>query len=131
MAQKLRVLIVDNQVRARTSLKALLDVWSQIEEVREAANGMEAVQLAEEFQPDIILMDVRMPGIDGLSATRLIKARWPQVKIIVLSMYPEFEAEALSAGADSFVAKSDLADKLRETLAHIVSDMEKKHSEEK
>ena len=119
MKQKLRVLIVDNQVRARMSMKALLGAWQDIEEVREAANGIEAVQLAEEFKPDIILMDARMPGMNGLDATRLIKARWPQIKIIILSMYPEFKEEALSAGADSFVSKSDLPDQLRETLLDV------------
>ena len=119
MNQKLRVLIVDNQVRARTSMKALLDAWHEIEEVREAANGIEAVELAQEFQPDIILMDARMSGINGFDATRLIKARWPQIKIIILSMYPEFQAEALSAGADSFVSKSDLPDRLREALLDV------------
>lgn len=119
MNQRLRILIVDNQVRARTSMKALLDAWHEIEEVREAANGIEAVQLAEEFQPDVILMDARMPGINGFDATRLIKARWPQIKIIILSMYPEFQAEALAAGADSFVNKSDLPDELRKTLIDV------------
>jgi DNA-binding NarL/FixJ family response regulator len=119
MNQRLRILIVDNQVRARTSMKALLDAWHEIEEVREAANGIEAVQLAEEFQPDVILMDARMPGINGFDATRLIKARWPQIKIMILSMYPEFQAEALAAGADSFVSKSDLPDELRKTLIDV------------
>ena len=119
MNHKLRILIVDNQVRARTSMKALLDAWHEIEEVREAANGIEAVQLAQEFQPDVILMDARMPGINGFDATRLIKARWPQIKIIILSMYPEFQAESLAAGADSFVSKSDLPDELRKTLIDV------------
>ncbi|HUH97745.1 MAG TPA: response regulator transcription factor [Anaerolineales bacterium] len=125
MTQKLRVLIVDNQVRARTSLKALLGAWHEIEEVREAANGIEAVQLAEEIQPDLILMDGRMPGINGFDATRLIKARWPRIRIIILSMYPEFEVEALSAGADAFVSKSELPDRLRETLGTFLTDQDK------
>jgi len=123
MKQLLRILIVDNQVRARTSMKALLDAWYEFEEVREAANGIEAVQLAEEFQPDVILMDGRMPGINGFDATRLIKARWPQIKIILLSMYPEFKEEALSAGADSFVSKSDPPEILREILMKVTQDV--------
>ena len=100
-------------------MKALLSAWHEIEEVREAANGIEAVQLAEDFQPDIILMDARMPGINGFDATRLIKARWPQIRVVIISMYPEFQAEALSAGADSFVSKSDLPDQLRKTLIDV------------
>ena len=118
--QKLRVLIVDNQPRARQSMKALLDAWHQVEEVREAANGIEAVQLAEEFQPDIVLIDVRMPRMNGLEATRRIKASRPQIKVIVLSIYPEFKSEALSAGADSFVSKNDLPNILRETLMDVM-----------
>lgn len=118
----MRVLIVDNQARARQSMRALLDAWHQNEEVREAANGIEAVQLAEGFQPDIILMDARMPGMNGLEATRLIKATRPQIKIIMLSMYPELKAEALSAGADAFVSKSDLPDELRKTLNDVTSN---------
>ncbi|HUI90088.1 MAG TPA: response regulator [Anaerolineales bacterium] len=115
----MRILIVDNQPRARQSMKALLDAWYPNEEMHEARNGMEAAKLAEEFLPDLILMDARMPGMNGLEATRVIKARWPQVKIIVLSMYPEFEADALAAGADAFVSKNDLPEKLRETLKKI------------
>ena len=121
---KMRVLVVDNQPRARQSMKALLGAWRQVEEVREAANGYEAVQLAEEFQPDVILMDARMPKMNGLEATRLIKAKWQQIKIIVLSMYPDLKAEALAAGADAFVSKSDPPEKLRKTLADVMGSME-------
>ena len=110
---------MDNQTRARASMKALLNSWHEIEEVQEAANGIEAVHLAEEFLPDLILMDARMPEMNGLDATRLIKSKWPRIKIIILSMYLEFKLEALSAGADSFVSKSDLPDQLRETLKDI------------
>jgi CheY-like chemotaxis protein len=124
MKQKMRVLVVDNQPRARQSMKALLGAWHQVEEVREAANGYEAVQLAEEFQPDVILMDARMPKMNGLEAVRLIKAKWQPIKIIVLSMYPDFKAEALAAGADAFVSKSDPPEKLRKTLTDVMGSME-------
>ena len=114
---KIRVLVVDNQPRARQSMKALLGVWYPGQEICEAANGFEAVHLAEEFQPDIILMDVRMPKMNGLEAIRLIKAKWQPIKIVALSMYPDFKAEALAAGADAFVCKSDPPEILRNTLA--------------
>ena len=113
-------MIVDNQHRARQSMKALLNAWYPDEKISEATNGVEAVQTSEEFMPHIILMDARMPGMNGIEATRQIKAKQPQIKIIVLSMYPEFEIEALSAGADAFVSKSDLPDKLRKTLIDVV-----------
>lgn len=111
-------------------MKALLSAWHQCEEVREAANGAEAVQLAEDFQPDVILMDARMPKMNGLEATKRIKAGWPQIKIIVLSMYPEFMTEALAAGADSFVSKSDPPEKLREALIKITPKVQKRFSNE-
>ena len=123
MVQQLRILIVDDQPRARKSLRALLSTWHQVGEIREAGDGREAVRLAGELQPDVVLMDVRMPEIDGLEATVQIKARWPQVKVIVLSMYTEYRNEALAAGADAFVAKSDAPGGLLQTLAPIIEEM--------
>ncbi len=120
MNPKIRVLIVDDTPRARQSMKALLEVWHQLEEVREATNGTEAVQLVEDLQPDVILMDARMPKMGGLEATRLIKAKWPQIKIIVISIYPDYQAFALAAGADAFVRKSDPPENLRKALAEVM-----------
>jgi CheY-like chemotaxis protein len=93
-----------------------------MEEIREAMDGWEAVQLTEEFQPDLILMDARMPKMNGLEAIRLIRAKSPHIKIIVLSMYPDVKAEALEAGADAFVSKSDPLDKLRKTLSDVIRE---------
>jgi len=122
MIPNLRVLIADNQPRARQSMRALLSAWYQMEEIREAMDGWEAVQLTEEFQPDLILMDARMPKMNGLEAIRLIRAKSPHIKIIVLSMYPDVKAEALEAGADAFVSKSDPLDKLRKTLSDVIRE---------
>jgi YesN/AraC family two-component response regulator len=119
MAERIRVLIVDDQPRTRQSLKALLITGLQVEEIREAANGQEAVRLVDESQPDVVLMDVRMPEMDGLEATRLIKKRWPQVKIIVLSMYAEYATTALAAGADAFVSKGEPPQQLLSTFAAV------------
>jgi len=116
----MRVLIVDDTSRARQSMKALLDAWHKPEEVCEAANGTEAVQMVEEFQPDFILMDARMPGMSGLEATRLIKAKWPQIKIIILSVFTDYQALAIEAGADGFASKSDSPETLRKLLAEIL-----------
>ena len=102
-------------------MKALLEVWYQLEEVREATNGTEAVQLVEEFQPDLILMDARMPTMGGLEATRLIKAKWPQIKIIILSLYSDYKQLAQEAGADAFVSKSDSPEMLRKMIADVMN----------
>jgi CheY-like chemotaxis protein len=90
-------------------------------EIQEARSGVEAVQLTESFCPDLVLMDVRLPDLDGLDTTRLIKKRWPQVKIIVLSSYADYEADALAAGADAFVHKGEPPDRLLEALAAVAS----------
>jgi DNA-binding NarL/FixJ family response regulator len=120
MQNLLRILIVDDQPRARSSLKALLSTWPQAGEMHEASNGREAVQLVEELRPDVVLMDVRMPEIDGLKATVQIKALWPQVKVIVLSMYPEYRDEALTVGADAFVGKGEAPVRLLDLLSAVV-----------
>jgi DNA-binding NarL/FixJ family response regulator len=121
LVEQIRVLIVDDQPRARQSMKALLMTCPQIAGIQEAADGQQAVRLVEEARPDVVLMDVRMPEMDGLQATRLIKARWPQVKVIMLSMYLEYSNEALSAGADAFVSKGEPPDRLLATLAAVVA----------
>lgn len=122
MAEPLRILIVDDQPRARRSSIALLSTWSRILEIREAGDGREAVRRVEQVRPDLVLMDVRMPEMDGLEATRQIKALWPQVKVIVLSLYGEHRDEALSAGADAFVGKEEAPEKLLDILSEITQE---------
>jgi CheY-like chemotaxis protein len=123
----MRILVVDNQPRARKSMTALLSAWYQCAEIHEAVDGYEAVELAEKFQPDIILMDARMPRMSGLEAILLIRAKSRNVKIIALSMYPDIQSKALEAGADAFVSKSDSPEKLRETLKRIYSANEQEY----
>jgi DNA-binding NarL/FixJ family response regulator len=122
LVELIRVLIADDQPRARQSMKALLVTLPQVGEVWEAADGHEAVRLIQASRPDVVLMDVRMPNMDGLEATRLIKKRWPQVKVIVLSMYAEYMDEALAAGADGFVSKGAPPKKLLATLETVTAN---------
>ena len=119
----IKVLVADNQPRARNSMRALLSTWSLVGEVRQVDNGREALDLVREFRPDVVLMDVRMPEMDGLEATVQIKALWPQVKVVVLSMYPEYQSDALAAGADAFVSKADAPRDLLGILAAIVGEV--------
>jgi DNA-binding NarL/FixJ family response regulator len=121
MSAPLHILIVDDQPRARQSLRALLSTWPPAGDVREAADGREALRLVSARPPDVVLMDVRMPGMDGLSATRLIKARWPQVRVVVLTLYGEYEAPALAAGADAFIGKGEPADRLLAALSALTA----------
>ena len=108
----MRILIADDQKRTRQSLKALLSTSLPETEIWEAANGVEALRLAEDMHPQLVVMDIRMPEIDGLAATRGIKSRWPEIKILVLSMYRDRQEEARAAGADLFVSKGESPERL-------------------
>ncbi|HEX6291877.1 MAG TPA: response regulator transcription factor [Herpetosiphonaceae bacterium] len=116
MAQPIRLLITDDSVRARHGLRALLSTSPEVEVVGEATNGEEAVCLVAEFHPDVVLMDVQMPLMDGVEATRRIKRLWPEVQVIVLTIYAEQQAAALTAGADSFVIKGGAPEQLLAAL---------------
>ena len=105
MTIKTRVLIADDRPRSRSGLRAVLALRPDIEIVGEAADGQEALRMVEEYRPDVVLMDARMPVMDGVEATRQIKDRWPEVKVIVLTIHASYRADALAAGADAFLIK--------------------------
>ena len=119
MARSLRILIADDQLRARQSLKAVVTSWLHMDQVMEAETGAQAVSRTEEWLPDVILMDARMPVMDGIEATRLIKTRWPNIRVIVLSIYSEYRQEALAAGADMFLGKAEPPEQLLTMLSSI------------
>jgi DNA-binding NarL/FixJ family response regulator len=116
MAQPIHVLIADDSAHAREGLRALLVTWPEITVVGEAADGQEAVRLVAESQPDVVLMDVQMPVLDGVQATRLIKQQWPTVTVIVLTMYAMEQSAALAAGADAFLIKGSVPERLLAAL---------------
>jgi len=99
----IRVLIADDQPLMRAGFKAVLEATGQIKVVAEAENGEQAIAAAAQHQPDVILMDIRMPGIDGLEATR----RLPRQRVLVLTTFglDEYIVEALRAGASGFLTK--------------------------
>ena len=119
MAQPILVLITDDSARAREGLYALLTTWLGVEVVGEASNGQEAFDLVAERRPDVVLMDVQMPVMDGLQATRLIKDSWPEVTIVVLTMHAAQQAAARAAGADEFVVKGSAPQRLLSALGAI------------
>ncbi len=119
----MEILIVDDQKRTRDSLKALLRATFADPEIREAATGREAVQQVAERQPGLVLMDLRMPEMDGREAMRVIKSRWPQVRIIVLSMYLALREDARTAGADAFVSKGEPPERLLAVLRDLAPEI--------
>ncbi len=116
----MRILIADDQKRTRQSLKALLSTSLPETEIWEAANGVEAMRLAEDVHPHLVVMDIRMPELDGLAATRGIKTRWPEIKVLVLSMYRDRQEEARAAGADLFVSKGESPERLLCALSSLL-----------
>jgi DNA-binding NarL/FixJ family response regulator len=115
-----RILIADDQKRTRQSLRALLSASLPETELWEAADGAEALRLAEQMRPQLVVMDIRMPELDGLAATRHIKSRWPEIKILALSMYLDRQEEALAAGADLFVSKGESPELLLSALSSLL-----------
>jgi len=110
----IRVLIVDDHAVLRQSLRYLLEAQPGIEVLGEAANGREAVEMAEKLLPDVVLMDTIMPGLNGIEATRQIRKRLPKTKVLMLTGYMEDEhvAGALKAGASGYVIKKSELDEL-------------------
>ncbi len=117
----IRLLLVDDHVMMRRGLALLMEEAPDIEVVGEASDGEEAVRLALELQPDVILMDVSMPGMSGTEATRRIKAELPDVRIIGLSMHDldGTRESMLGAGAEAYLTKDGPPDLL---LSAIRSD---------
>ncbi len=111
-----QVLIADDLPQTRDGLYALLTTFPEIEIVAEAANGREAVQLVQAVHPDVVLMDVRMPDMDGLDATQIIKTSWPETRVIVLTLDASYQIEAFAAGADAFFVKGPSTEDLLEAI---------------
>jgi two-component system response regulator DegU len=107
----LRVMVVDDDEMVRRSTCGLLESYEYFEVVCEGADGAEAVAKARKYRPDIILMDITMPTMNGLDATRVIKREIPSIQIIVVSGQDSLQ-EALSAGASGFITKSEVGERL-------------------
>ncbi len=110
----IKVMIVDDHGMVRRGLAAILRIMPDLELVAEASNGQEAVQLCEEFHPDVVLMDLVMPEMGGAEATRVIRERCPYVQVIALTSFQEKELvrESLQAGAIGYLLKNVSADDL-------------------
>jgi DNA-binding NarL/FixJ family response regulator len=119
MAENPRILIVDDSTHVRKALSAFLSTLSWLKVVCEASDGEDALKMIESQSPDIILMDVKMPAISGLDATRIIKRRWPGIKIIILTLYPDYQAQAQQAGADAFLVKGCSMEEISSTICSL------------
>ena len=106
--ENIKVLIADDQGLIRESLSIVLNMEEGLTIVGQAEDGNKAIQLCEEFEPDVVLMDINMPHLDGVSATKLIKEKWPDIKVIILTSYQDVDyvVRALSNGAEGYLLKT-------------------------
>ncbi len=105
--RQINVLLVDDVTAVRKGLSTILQLTDDLRIVGEAQNGLEAVRLAEQLRPDVILMDLAMPELDGFEATRRIKADHPEIGVIAFSIHDDVKTQemAYAAGADAFIDK--------------------------
>ena len=116
MSERIRVLIADDHLIVREGLRLILETAEEFELIGEATDGAHAVQLTKEYKPDVVLMDLQMPRMDGLTAIEQIRAQQPEIAIVILTTYNEDERmiRGLRAGARGYLLK----DTDRETLLH-------------
>jgi DNA-binding NarL/FixJ family response regulator len=119
-----RVLVVDDHTVIRRGIQSILRAWPEWEVSGEAASGEEAIEMTGNLKPDVVLMDISMPGMGGLEATRLIRRLYPQAKVLLLTLHdsPEWAETALRAGARGYLLKSDSEGELLKALNVVVAN---------
>ena len=117
-----RVIIVDDNVLLRESLRCMLECEGDLQIVDEAKDGQEAIELCRLHRPDLVLMDVRMPRVDGFEATRRIKEEGGTTKVLIMSAYNDHEyvSEAIRAGAEGYVPKLTSLKELHEAVREVL-----------
>ncbi|HEX3002879.1 MAG TPA: response regulator transcription factor [Angustibacter sp.] len=121
MGERIRLLLADDQALVRGALAALLDLEPDLTVVAEVASGDAVVEAAREHRPDVALLDVEMPGTDGIAATAALKAEQPGVRVLVVTTFgrPGYLRRALQAGADGFVVKDTPARQLADAVRRV------------
>jgi DNA-binding NarL/FixJ family response regulator len=117
----IKILLVDDEILIRRGLKALLKLEESLEIVGEAENGEIAISQIEKLQPDVVLMDVRMPVMDGVAATREINSRFPNVKVLILTTFndDEYVTQALKYGAAGYLLKDTPSEELAQGIRFV------------
>ena len=116
----IKVLVVDDHHVVREGLRRILELDSEVEVIGEARSGEEAIAKATALSPDVIIMDLKMPGIDGVTATREIKQRLPQTNILVLTLYAEdFVKQAVEAGVSGYLLKDSDSEQITKAIHQV------------
>jgi len=120
---KIKVMIVDDHPIVREGLRELLETNEEIEVIAEAEDGYECLRLMNEVRPDIVFMDIKLPGINGIETTRLLYDKYPQVKIIILTIYDDdqYVTEAIQSGAKGYILKNVKKDELMKIIYSVMS----------
>lgn len=121
--RKITVIVIDDHRRVHQALAAKIDFMEDIEVLAHGSNGMEALELCAQHQPDIMLMDILMPGMDGIEATRQIRTLFPSVKVLALSSFDDQDTvrQMLASGAAGYLLKDSSMDELEHTIRTIVA----------
>lgn len=124
-AERIRLVIVDDQAMLRGALAALLELEEDLTVVGVAADGDEAVQVVARTEPDVCLMDIQMPGMDGIAATRAVRAANPDTRVLIVTTFarPGYLRSALDAGASGFVVKDAPAEQLADAVRRVHAGM--------
>lgn len=114
----IRVLIVDDHPQVRRGLRLFLELWEDFILAGEAENGEEAVKLMDQLQPDVVLLDLIMPVMDGVTTTKAIRQKFPHTQVIILTSTVDFDliSQALDAGAFSYMLKNVTIDEMADTI---------------
>lgn len=119
----IKVIIADDLGILRQGIKAVLEQDPEIEVIAEASDGAEAFRLSDELHPDVVLMDMRMPGMDGDKGTRMIKEKYPEIKVLVLTTFDDDQtvSAAISSGADGYILKEMENNKIIQSVKAVYS----------
>lgn len=114
----MRILIVDDDALIRESLSILLQLEPDVDGVQEAANGIEALDMCDSWGPDVVLMDIRMPAMDGITCTQMIRERFPNLPVLLLTTFhdEEYITNAVKSGASGYILKNQRSDSIMESL---------------
>lgn len=120
----IRLLIADDHAQVRTTLKMLLGLWKDFTVIGEADSGLKAIELTKSLQPDVVLMDLDMPNMDGVEATRILCKENPGIRILILTGSVDFERinSAVSAGAKSYILKTVSINEIGEAIHQTVAN---------